>query len=241
MGDDGWTRWRTGPAVAGEPVPLTPARPADVEARARMVREQLEAEILDPAVLAAMRAVPRHRFVPAHLQDRAHEDGPLPIGRGATISQPFIVAAMTELAELRPGTRVLEIGTGSGYQTAVLAELGAEVWSIEIDPVLAEAAAAVLRELGLGEERLHLRVGDGWAGWPEAAPFAAILVTAAPEAVPPRLLEQLAPGGRLVIPVGGREQALQVITRHHHGQLVERTVFPVRFVPMTGEAQKPRA
>ncbi|HVV81451.1 MAG TPA: protein-L-isoaspartate(D-aspartate) O-methyltransferase [Kofleriaceae bacterium] len=206
--------------------------------RARMVREQLEREVVDPRVLAAMRAVPRHRFVPADLQDQAYDDGPLPIGRGQTISQPFVVAVMTEQARVGPGERVLEIGTGSGYQTAVLAALGAEVWSIEIDGVLASVAATVLRELGLGEERVHLRVGDGWSGWPEAAPFAAIVVTAAPPTVPPALVAQLAPGGRLVIPVGGQEQALRVITRGSDGAATERTVFPVRFVPMTGEAQR---
>ncbi len=206
--------------------------------RAAMVRDQLEADIHDRAVLAAMAAVPRHRFVPAALQARAYEDGPLPIGHGATISQPFVVAAMTELAAVGPGARVLEIGTGSGYQAAVLAALGAEVWSIEIDPALAASAAAVLRGLGLGDDRLHLRVGDGWAGWPEAAPFAAIVVTAAPPMVPPRLVEQLERGGRLVIPVGDREQALRVISRGAGGAFVDRTVFPVRFVPMTGEAQR---
>ena len=206
-------------------------------ARARMVRTQLEAEILDPAVLEVMRTVPRHRFVPRELQDRAYDDGPLPIARGQTISQPFVVAAMTELAAVRPGARVLEIGTGSGYQTAVLTAMGAEVWSIEIDEVLATATAGVLRELELGDDRVHLRIGDGWAGWPEAAPFSAIVVTAAPPSVPPRLCEQLAVGGRLVIPVGGREQALRVITHDASGRFVDRIIFGVRFVPMTGEAQ----
>ena len=221
-------RWS--PAVAGED--------AHAVARARMVRTQLEAEILDPAVLDAMRSVPRHRFVPADLQARAYDDGPLPIGRGQTISQPFVVAAMTELAAIRPGARVLEIGTGSGYQTAVLAAVGAEVWSIEIVESLATVAAAALRGLGLGDDRLHLRIGDGWDGWPEAAPFAAIVVTAAPTMVPPRLREQLGIGGRLVIPVGGRDQALRVITREDGDRYGERTVFAVRFVPMTGEAQR---
>jgi protein-L-isoaspartate(D-aspartate) O-methyltransferase len=211
---------------------------ARADARERMVREQLEAEILDPAVLAAMRAVPRHRFVSADQQARAYDDGPLPIGRGQTISQPFIVATMTELAAVGPGSRVLEIGTGCGYQTAVLAALGAEVWSIEIDEVLAAQAARVLRELGWGEDRVHLRVGDGWAGWPEAAPFAAIVVTAAPPVVPPILRAQLAPGGRLIIPVGGRQQELRVIVRDAGDRTLEQTVFPVRFVPMTGEAQR---
>ena len=218
--------------------PAGPGEDSHAAARARMVRTQLEAEILDPAVLDAMGSVPRHRFVPAELQARAYDDGPLPIGRGQTISQPFVVAAMTELAAIRPGARVLEIGTGSGYQTAVLAAMGAEVWSIEIIESLATATAATLRGLGLGDDRLHLRSGDGWDGWPEAAPFAAIVVTAAPTMVPPRLREQLGVGGRLVIPVGGREQALRVISREDGERHVERTVFSVRFVPMTGEAQR---
>ena len=203
-----------------------------------MVRDQLAREVRDPRVLAAMRAVPRHRFVPEALQAAAYDDGPLPIGRGQTISQPFVVAMMTELARVGPGARVLEVGTGSGYQAAVLAALGAEVWSIEIDELLAARAEVVLRELGFGQDVLHLRVGDGWGGWPEAAPFDAIVVTAAPPTVPPPLLAQLAPGGRLVIPVGDWAQALKVITREAD-RFVERTVFPVRFVPMTGEAQKP--
>jgi protein-L-isoaspartate(D-aspartate) O-methyltransferase len=210
---------------------------ARLDARDRMVRDQLERDIGDPRVLAAMRAVPRHRFVTVEQQARAYDDGPLPIGRGQTISQPFIVGKMTELARVGPGSRVLEIGTGSGYQAAVLAATGAEVWSIEIDAPLAAGAAALLRELGFAEDLLHLRVGDGWRGWPEAGPFDAIVVTAAPPTVPPRLMEQLAPGGRLVIPVGEGQQALRVITREGE-QFVDRTVFAVRFVPMTGEAQK---
>ncbi|HUQ01282.1 MAG TPA: protein-L-isoaspartate(D-aspartate) O-methyltransferase [Kofleriaceae bacterium] len=204
------------------------------EERRRMVREQLAArDIVDPRVLAAMTAVPRHRFMPATMRAHAHDDGPLPIAHDQTISQPYVVAAMTQLAEIRQGTRVLEVGTGSGYQTAVLVELGADVWSIEIHAELSIAAAAILRDLGY--DHVHLRVGDGWAGWPEAAPFDSILVTAAPPTVPPALLSQLADGGHLVIPIGVHDQELRVITRLAT-TLREETAFPVRFVPMTGLA-----
>jgi len=207
--------------------------------RRRMVREQLAArDIVDPRVLAAMSKVPRHRFVLPGLQSHAHDDAPLPIACDQTISQPYVVAAMTQLAEVTSGSRVLEVGTGSGYQAAVLAELGAEVWSIEIHAELAAGAAVTLRELGYGEARVHLRVGDGWAGWPEAAPFDAILVTAAPSVVPPALLEQLADGGHLVIPVGLQYQELRVMTRMADGSVRTETAFPVRFVPMTGTALK---
>jgi protein-L-isoaspartate(D-aspartate) O-methyltransferase len=210
------------------------------EERRRMVREQLASrDIVDPRVLAAMTNVPRHRFVPESLRSHAHEDGPLPIANDQTISQPYVVAAMSQLAEIKRGDRVLEVGTGCGYQTAVLAELGAEIFSIEIHEALSTTAAAILRDLGYREERVHLRVGDGWAGWPEAAPFDAILVTAAPPVVPPALLEQLADGGRLVIPIGQQHQELKVITRLAGGQLREETAFPVRFVPMTGTPLEP--
>ena len=204
--------------------------------RARMVHEQLEARgIHDPRVLAAMRKVPRDEFVPASLAPWAYEDAPLPIGHDQTISQPYIVALMSELAALRPDSRVLEVGTGSGYQAAVLAELARDVYTIEIVPELADASRATLARLGYG--RVHVRQGDGYRGWPEAAPFDAILVTAAPERVPAPLLEQLAPAGRLVIPVGGPSQELQVHRRTDHGIEIDRVV-PVRFVPMTGEAEK---
>jgi len=207
--------------------------------RRRMVREQLAArDITDPRVLSAMAAVPRHRFVPESMRAHAHDDGPLPIAHDQTISQPYVVAAMTQLAEIKAGARVLEVGTGSGYQTAVLAELGAEVWSIEIHADLSEAATAIVRDLGYGEDRVHLRVGDGWAGWPEAAPFDAILVTAAPPVIPPALPAQLAEGGHLVIPIGQLYQELRVITRLAGDHTRDETAFPVRFVPMTGTAQK---
>jgi protein-L-isoaspartate(D-aspartate) O-methyltransferase len=186
--------------------------------------------IRDERVLEAMRRVPRHEFVPEAERQSAYEDRPLPIGRGQTISQPYIVAAMTELAAPEPGARVLEIGTGSGYQAAVLAEVAGEVYSIEIIPELARTAAARLARLGYG--RVHVRTGDGYLGWPEAAPFDAIIVTAAPPEVPKPLEEQLKVGGRLVIPVGDLYQELRVITRTPTG-LREQSVFPVRFVPMT--------
>jgi protein-L-isoaspartate(D-aspartate) O-methyltransferase len=200
--------------------------------RARMVEEQIVARgVRDSAVLEAMRRVPRHEFVPERWRARAYEDQPLPIGAEQTISQPYIVALMTELAAVGPGARVLEVGTGSGYQAAVLATLGAEVYTIEIVESLATSARAALARLGYGAVRV--RHGDGWRGWPEAAPFAAIVVTAAPPEVPPALLAQLAPGGRLVIPVGAADQELQVHERAADGVHVRR-VIPVRFVPMTG-------
>ena len=205
-------------------------------AREEMVRSQIERRgVRDPRVLAAMRKVPRHEFVPAGVRDRAHDDGPLPIGHRQTISQPYIVALMTELAAVTPTSKVLEIGTGSGYQAAVLAELAREVYSIEIVEPLAREADATLRRLGY--ERVRLRTGDGYRGWPEAAPFDAIVVTAAPGSVPKPLIEQLAPGGRLVVPVGDDMQWLEVHRRTEKGVTVERTI-PVRFVPMTGQAER---
>jgi protein-L-isoaspartate(D-aspartate) O-methyltransferase len=176
-----------------------------------------------------MRRIPRHLFVPDGERLLAYGDGPVAIGNGQTISQPYIVALMTELAAVGPGSRALEVGTGCGYQTAVLAACGAEVWSVEIDPELSARAAATLEALGIGN--VHLRVGDGALGWPEAAPFDGVVVTAAPQAVPPALQEQLAPGGRLVIPIGDVAQELWVITRTPEG--VRRdAVLPVRFVPL---------
>jgi protein-L-isoaspartate(D-aspartate) O-methyltransferase len=196
-----------------------------------MVRTQIEARgISDPRVLSAMRAVPRQEFVPEPLRDQAYDDRPLPIGHQQTISQPFVVAAMTELAHIEPSARVLEIGTGSGYQAAVLATLAAEVYTVEIVPALAACARETLTRLGF--DNIRFRVGDGHAGWPEAAPFDAIVVTAAPAQVPEALLEQLADGGRLVIPVGDADQELLEITRSPSG-FRRRSVFPVRFVPMT--------
>jgi protein-L-isoaspartate(D-aspartate) O-methyltransferase len=201
-----------------------------------MVSTQIEARgVTDSRVLAAMREVPRHEFVPESMREEAYRDQPLPIGHGQTISQPYVVAVMSELAQLEPGQRVLEVGTGSGYQAAVLAELAAEVYTIEILEPLASAAARTLRRLGC--ESVRSRHGDGYRGWPEAAPFDAIVVTAAAPRVPPALLEQLRIGGRLVIPVGERSQELEVHTRTPQGVEVRR-VLPVRFVPMTGEIRE---
>jgi protein-L-isoaspartate(D-aspartate) O-methyltransferase len=201
-----------------------------------MVAETIEARgIRDERVLAAMRKVPRHELVRDEDRGRAYDDRALSIGHDVTISQPYVVAAMTEAASITPGERVLEVGTGSGYQAAVLAELGADVYSIEIIEPLAKQTHARLAKLGY--DKLHLRIGDGYRGWPEAAPFAAIIVTAAPEQVPQPLLDQLAVGGRLVIPVGDDDQQLQVITRTAVGTTTE-SIMDVRFVPMTGEAEK---
>ncbi len=205
--------------------------------RLEMVRTQIEAlGIADLEVLRAMRAVPRHEFVPEEMRRFAYEDRPLPIGDGQTISQPYIVALMTELARPRKGSRVLEIGTGSGYQAAVLAEMGAEVHTIEIIPALAEEAHRTLESLGY--KGIRYRVGDGYRGWPEAAPFDAVIVTAAPGHVPQPLVDQLKEGGRLVIPVGEGSQYLEVVTRTA-GASRKETITAVRFVPMTGEAQGP--
>ena len=205
-------------------------------ARLRMVSEQIEARgVRAPEVLAAMRSVPRHRFVPADLQESAYNDGPLPIGHGQTISQPYVVAFMTEAARLKAGDRVLEIGTGSGYQAAVLDAIGARVFSIEILPDLAERARSVLA--AAGSSRVTVRAGDGTAGWPDEAPYDAILVTAAPEQVPQALLAQLRIGGRLVIPVGAGSQELLRITRTESG-FERESLLPVRFVPMTGGAKR---
>jgi protein-L-isoaspartate(D-aspartate) O-methyltransferase len=230
-------------AGASEPAERSaPAAPEGAEARAeerrRMVEEQIEARgVRDPRVLEALRSVPRHLFVPAERAADAHADRAVPIGHGATISQPYVVAVMTEQAAVRPGARVLEVGTGSGYQAAVLAALGAEVYTIEIVEALARQAEENLRRAGV--ERVHVRAGDGYRGWPEAAPFDAILVTAAAPRVPEPLLEQLAVGGRLVIPVaaGGGAQELQVHERTEQGMQVRR-VLGVRFVPMTGEIRE---
>ena len=232
------------PVQVGQPVRVGAEAGAriDAEVRAGIERQHMvEATIMargvtDERVLAAMRRVPRHRFVPEDVRALAHEDRPLPIGHGQTISQPYIVAFMTAAVAPRPGDKVLEVGTGSGYQAAVLAELGARVFSIEIVEPLAERAAADLAAAGYD---VAVRAGDGYRGWPDEAPFDVIVITAAPDHVPPALVEQLAPGGRLCLPVGpeGAEQQLRLITKAADGSLTERTLLPVRFVPMTGEAR----
>jgi len=202
-----------------------------------MVDSQIEGRGLsDPATLAAMRKVPRWEFVPENLRNRAFEDNPLPIGAGQTISQPYIVAYMTEALRLEPGDRVLEIGTGSGYQAAILAEIAAEVYTIEIVASLGEEAEETLNRLGY--DNVHVRIGDGYRGWPEAAPFDAIIVTCAPDHVPQPLLDQLKDGGRLVLPLGGQyPQTLKRFTRRGD-TFDEEDLEPVLFVPMTGEAQE---
>jgi len=200
--------------------------------RQAMVERQIEArDIKSPTVLAAMRKVPRHRFVRPGGESLAYEDHPLQIGSGQTISQPYIVAYMTEAAEISPNDKVLEIGTGSGYQAAILGEIAREVYTIEIIPELAEGARRILAELGYAN--VHVKAGNGYLGWPEKAPFDAIVVTAAPEQVPQALVDQLAVGGRMVIPVGSANQDMMIIERTQRG-VVERRTIPVRFVPMTG-------
>lgn len=205
-----------------------------MEERRRLTAELRSQGIRDPRVLAALERVPRHAFVPAALAGVAYANRPLPIGSEQTISQPYVVAAMTEALELEPDSKVLEIGTGSGYQAAVLAELTPRVFTIEILPELAQGAEITLACLGYGDVRV--RLGDGWLGWPSEAPFDRILLTAAPEELPPALLEQLAPGGRLVAPIGpqGAVQDLRLVTKDHEGRLTTRSLGPVRFVPMTG-------
>jgi protein-L-isoaspartate(D-aspartate) O-methyltransferase len=204
-----------------------------------MVEGQLRArDITDRRVLEAMGHVPRHAFVPADLRSRAYDDGPLPIGSRQTISQPYIVALMTQLAAPRPDARALDIGTGSGYQAAVLAEVAREVYSIEIVPALADSARERLKALGY--RNVTVRTGDGYRGWPEKAPFDVIILAAAAPDVPAPLVEQLAPGGRLVLPidVGPGDQQLVVITKRPDGTITRRQVAPVAFVPMTGDARK---
>jgi protein-L-isoaspartate(D-aspartate) O-methyltransferase len=210
-------------------MPESPADPRTAERHAMVAIQIAERGVADPAVLDVMRTVPRHRFVPEDQQAHAYDDGPLAIGRGQTISQPYIVALMTDLARLTPGSRVLEVGTGCGYQTAVLAALASEVWSVELEPTLSARAAETLSSLAI--ENVHLRIGDGRLGWPDAAPFDAIVVTAAPDEAPEPLIEQLTVGGRLVIPLGTSWQQLWVITRTPEG-ISRESVIGVRFVPL---------
>ena len=202
-----------------------------------MVQQQLVARgIKDERVLAAMGKVPREEFVPPESRDASYEDGPLPIGYDQTISQPYIVAFMTEQLRPKPSDRVLEIGTGSGYQAAILAGLVKEVYSIEIVEPLAKNAEATLARLGC--KNIHVKIGDGYKGWPEAAPFDAIVVTCAPDKVPQPLTDQLKEGGRLVIPVGERFAQQLYVLEKKNGQLKESVTLPVRFVPMLREPEK---
>ena len=208
----------------------------DRRRRELMVRDQIERRgVRDGRVLKAMREVPRELFVEKSDREHAFRDGPLSIGRGQTISQPYIVAYMTEMLAIGSADRVLEIGTGSGYQTAVLAELAAEVCTIEIFEELSRGAQALLRRMGYSN--IRFRAGDGSLGWSEAAPFDAIMVTAAPERTPERLVEQLAEGGRMIVPVGTVEQYLELVTRRG-GAIERRELIGVRFVPMTGRVRE---
>ncbi len=205
--------------------------------RHQMVKEQIQQRgVKDTLVLRAMRKVPRHLFVPEYLRNEAYQDYPLPIGSGQTISQPYIVAFMTEALRLKGGEKVLEIGTGSGYQAAILAEICSEVYTIEIIPSLGHRAAQLLQQLGY--RNVHVEIGDGYRGLPHQAPFDAIIVTAAPDHIPQPLIDQLKPGGRMIIPVGDLYQELILIRKKSDGKIEQESVLPVRFVPMTGEAEK---
>jgi protein-L-isoaspartate(D-aspartate) O-methyltransferase len=224
------------PLLAPCPVPCQ--EEADFTAlRERMVTEQIAARgVRDRAVLDAMLRVPRHRFVPESIRLLSYGDHALPIGEGQTVSQPYVVAFMTEALGLKPGDRVLEIGTGSGYQAAVLAELVKEVYTIELIRTLGERAISTLTQLGY--KNVRVRIGDGYKGWPEAAPFDAVIVTCAPERVPEALVDQLKEGGTIMIPVG-KEAAVQQLVRgvKHNGKLTTENVMYVRFVPMVKESE----
>jgi len=203
--------------------------------RERMVEEQIVMRgVVEESVLAAMRKVPREEFVPEELRAASYDDRPLPIGYDQTISQPFIVAFMTQQLRPQSGDRVLEIGTGSGYQAAILAELVAEVYSVEIIEPLAKTAETTLQRLGY--KNVHVKAGDGYKGWPEHAPFDCVIVTCAPDHVPKPLVEQLKEGGRMIIPVGSLGEQDLYLVEKENGELRQRAVSPVRFVPMTGEA-----
>jgi protein-L-isoaspartate(D-aspartate) O-methyltransferase len=205
-------------------------------ARQRMIEDIRARGVTDQRVLNALDSVPRHLFVPEAERAAAYEDTPLPIGAGQTISQPYIVALMTSLLGVKPGDRILEVGTGSGYQAAVLSRMGAEVYSIEILKPLGDRARRTLGEMGY--RNVRLRIGDGYEGWLSASPFDGIIVTAAPPRIPDPLLRQLKTGGKLVIPVGNAYQDLIVLTKRRDGGFDRRNVLPVLFVPMTGEAQR---
>jgi protein-L-isoaspartate(D-aspartate) O-methyltransferase len=207
----------------------------EVAALAGLVARETGHAGIDPRVLDALAKVPRHEFVPPAQARSAYRNRPLPIGNGQTISQPFIVALMTDLLGIEPGDKVLEIGTGCGYQAAVLAELSRDVYTIEIVESLGATAAKTLQRLGY--TGVNTKIGDGYKGWPEEAPFDAIIVTAAPDHVPPALIEQLKPGGRLVIPVGKQFQELMVITKNADGTTTRQDIVPVQFVPLTREEE----
>ncbi len=219
-------------------IPCTAASPADdtyAVRRNAMVKEQIaDRGIEDAEVLRAMRTVPRHLFVPEGLVSRAYDDGPLPIGHGQTISQPYIVAYMTEVLKVRKGETVLEIGTGSGYQAAVLSPLVKKVYTMEIIPELAASSKERLRRLGYSN--VEVKEGDGYHGWPAKAPFGSIIVTAAAGHIPPALIKQLKNGGRMIIPVGGffMVQSLVLVSKDQKGEITTRNLLPVRFVPLTG-------
>ncbi len=236
--------------AAGALAPWTYARPQarsferkrmqmldEIDRLMRLTAEETGRSRLSDNVRRALGRVERHRFVPADLQGAAYTNRPLPIGEGQTISQPYIVALMTELLDPAPADRVLEVGTGSGYQAAVLAECVAHVYTIEIVPSLGERAAAVLRQLGY--RNVDVRIGDGYQGWPEQAPFDKIIVTAAPDHVPQPLIDQLGRGGRMVIPVGGgaSSQELLLVTRNAGGEAITRKTIAVRFVPLTRKSR----
>jgi len=225
-------------AIAGVGCGQRPTAAADFGTeRQQMVQQQLMARgIKDERLLAAMAKLPREEFVPLELRSDSYEAGPLPIGHDQTISQPYIVAFMTEQLRLKPSDRVLEIGTGSGYQAAILAELVNEIYSIEIVEPLAKNAEATLQRLGY--KNVNIKIGDGYKGWPDAAPFDAIIVTCAPEKVPQPLVDQLKEGGRMVIPVGERFAQELYLLEKKNGQLKESVTLPVRFVPMAREATK---
>ncbi|NEX20611.1 protein-L-isoaspartate(D-aspartate) O-methyltransferase [Thiorhodococcus mannitoliphagus] len=223
----------------------TSALAAEMSEERKRLIGQIQAEVLatagelgfarlSPAVEAALLKVERHAFVPAPRRDLAYLNSPLPIGSGQTISQPYIVAIMSQLLGVGPGDKVFELGTGSGYQAAILAAMGVEVYTVEIVPELAEQASKTLASLGY--DRVHVRSGDGWQGWPEAAPFDGIIVTAAAPRIPQPLVDQLAADGRLVIPMGApdRIQQLALFSKDEHGALVRENLLPVRFVPVTG-------
>jgi protein-L-isoaspartate(D-aspartate) O-methyltransferase len=234
----GWLALALLAALSGSPAPAAPSEQRDpwAELRNRMVDEQIRSrDVHRRDVLRAMREVPRHLFVPEPQRSQAYDDHPLPIGSGQTISQPYIVALMTTLLDVGPKSKVLEIGTGSGYHAAVLSRVAGEVYTMEIVDDLGRQARQTLERLGY--KNVQVRIGDGYKGWPEKAPFDAIVLTAAPPRIPQPLVDQLKPGGRMVLPVGGFWQDLLVVTKQADGSVRTRKVLPVRFVEMTGEVK----